>query len=117
MQYVGMQEQDKGSHTKNDIAPGRWICRRNADVQQHIARHAQVCIQPAVHNQSSQFGSVAKDAHRNAESAGRDGPEYDDICVLPAMHQWELAEVGPQEKEPQTIISYHRENLRPESRA
>ena len=86
-------------------------------MQQDIARHAQVGVQAAIHDQCGQISSIAKKTHTYAKTTCRYRPDHHDIRALPAVHQRVLAKVGHPEEEPQTIIGDHGEDLHPEGDA
>ena len=51
VQQVWMEKKQEGAYWEEHIAPGGRIGCRHADMQQDIARHAQIGIQAAIHDQ------------------------------------------------------------------
>src|SRR5262245_44844971 len=86
-------------------------------MQQDIARHTQVGIQPAIHDQGSDVASIAEDTHTKTETTGGNCPQDDDVGSLPTMRQWELVKVGPPEEQPQAIVGNHGDDLYPKGYA
>src|SRR2546429_616338 len=82
-----MNKQDICADSEDDITPGAGSSPADADVQQGVARHAQVGIQPARHDERSDVVDVAEDGSAEAEPTGRDRPENDDVGRLPAVGQ------------------------------
>src|SRR5688572_1605619 len=80
-------------------------------MQECIAWHSQISIQPTIRDQLSNFASISKNNHAHTETTGGYSPEHHNISTAPIIDQWKLLEVVPPEEEPQSVICYHGDNL------